>query len=568
MREPTSVVIRGGTVVDGSGGDPFEADVRIENGKIVELGTVKARGELEIDARDKLVTPGFIDVHTHYDAQVTWGGELSPSSWHGVTTALMGNCGVGLAPCGPEQRQMLVELMEGIEDIPQPILIEGVPWTWETFPQYLDALAAGRYDIDVGTQVPHSPLRLYVMGERAMNHEIATPEECARMAELAAEGMRAGALGFTTSRASRHKTLDGRQTPTLHAAEDEIATIGRALNGFGRSWVQVICDFDQPKEEFEMLRNVARRTGQPLVVSLLQREEYPQLWRDLLGYMEEANAEGLDIRGQVMGRPIGLMFGFELASCPFSGRPSYDAILNLPLAQKMTYLRDPAYRARLLAEQPRTPELAARFNSWDRIFPLGDPPNYEPPTELSIAAQASRLGVDPAALCYDLLMQDDGRAILQRPIINYAEGSLDPVCAMLEHKHTLIGLSDAGAHVATVCDASSTTQLITHWTRDRSRGRRLPLPWVIRRLTSDGAQAIGLSDRGRIAVGMKADLNVLDYDRLEITPPQVLYDLPGGGKRLIQRSRGYVTTLLSGVPVHFDGEETGLHPGRLVRGMR
>jgi N-acyl-D-aspartate/D-glutamate deacylase len=564
------LIIRGGTVADGLGGEPYAADVAVGGGRILAVGKLgpAARGTREIDARGLLVTPGFVDVHTHYDAQATWSSRLDSSSWNGVTTALIGNCGVGFAPCLPERRNILVALMEGVEDLPEVVLTEGLPWNWESFPDFLEVLAHRSYDMDIATQVPHAALRIHVMGQRAADHEQATEADRKAMAQLAAEGIQAGALGFSTSRAIAHKTLDGRHTPTLHAEEAELVAIGRAIGAVGSGWLQVISDFDEPDEEFAMLRRIAKASARPMTFSLLQRDKVPGLWRFLLDRVEEANAAGTPMSGQVMGRPIGLMLGFELSQNPFFARPSYQRIANLPFAERLAVLRQPEFRAQLLREPTTDPSMAHRLNTWNKLFPLGNTPDYEPQPDTSIAAQATREGRDPQEVAYDFLLQQDGKSILNRPIINYADGDLSAVKAMIEHPNTLMGLGDGGAHVGLICDASSTTSMITHWTRDRTRGERLPLGFVVKRLSRDNAAALGLADRGVIAPGYKADINVIDYDRLRVHAPGVLYDLPAGGKRMVQRADGYVATLVSGVPVYHEGVATGALPGRLVRGSQ
>src|SRR5271165_1237228 len=378
------LVIRGGTVIDGTGGDPFEADVAVEAGKIVAIGKVTAKGKEEIDARGKLVTPGFVDPHSHYDAQATWSSRITPSSWHGVTTTLIGNCGVGFAPCDPGNQGLLIKLMEGVEDIPEPVLIEGIPWNWRSFPDFLNALEARPFDLDIATQVPHAAVRVHVMGQRGVDREPATEADAEAMARLAAEGIRAGALGFSTSRTIAHKTLAGEHTPTLNAAEAELAEIGRAVGATGTGWLQVISDFDDPDSEFALLRRVATAAGRPMTISLLQRESRPGLWRQLLDHIEAANTGGARIIGQVMSRPIGVMLGLEISQHPFIGRPSYKAIAQLPFAQKRAAFRDPSFRARILSEETADPILRHRLNTWDRIFPLDDPPDYEPPPEASV----------------------------------------------------------------------------------------------------------------------------------------------------------------------------------------
>ena len=565
MKHEYSLVIRGGTVFDGTGGEPVEADVGVEGGRITAIGPTLGKGSEEIDATGKIVTPGFIDPHTHYDAQVTWSKSITPTSWNGVTTAMMGNCGVGFAPCRPEQRDMLIELMEGVEDIPEAVLTEGLPWNWETFDEYLGALAEREYDLDIGCQVPHAALRVYVMGQRGADREPATPEDRAEMARLAAAGIKAGALGFSTSRTLNHRTLDGRPIPTLTAEEAELSEIGEAIGRTGRGWMQVISDFNEPAEEMAMLRRIVARAGRPMAITILQRDSKPDGWRELMSHISDARATGLGMVGQVISRPTGIMLGFEISMNPFSGRPTWEAIAGLPFEEKLVRLRDPAFRAALLAEKNPRKRLAERVERWDRIYPLGDPPNYEPAPDESIAAMAERAGRQPDELAYDLLLENDGRTHLYRPLSNYAYGSLDTVGEMITHPDTLISLGDGGAHVGVLSDASATTYFLTHWTRDRSHGRQ-PIAWAIKRLTQDNAQALGLTDRGVLRAGCKADLNVIDYDGLGLCPPEVVYDLPAGGRRLIQRTKGYTATIVSGVPVYRDGASTGAYPGRLVRG--
>ncbi len=562
------LIIRNGNVADGSGREPFEADVAITNGCITAVGrNLSGRGTEEIEAKGLLVTPGFVDVHTHYDAQVTWAEHITSSSWNGVTTALIGNCGVGFAPCTPENRDALVALMEGVEDLPEVVLTEGLPWNWQSFPDYLNVLAGRRYDMDIVAQVPHAALRVHVMGSRAEAHAEATEAECAEMARLAAEGIRAGAVGFSTSRALAHKTLAGVHTPTLGAPESELETIGRAIGAEGAGWLQVISDFDDPEDEFARLRRIASAAGRPMTFSLLQRESRPWLHRFLLDKVSEAQRDGINITGQVMGRPVGLMFGFELSQHPFCARPSWKLVAELPFAERMRAISDPAFRDRILAE-PTDPALVARLNTWNMIFPLGNPPEYEPRPETSVGAVAAARGMDPAALCWDWMMERGGKAILYRPLINYADGDLEAVREMVSHPHTLLGLGDGGAHVGYICDASSTTHMLTHWTRDRTRGPKLTLGFAMKRLTRDNALAIGLADRGLVVAGHKADLNIIDYDRLQVGMPEIRYDLPAGGKRLLQRAEGYVATLVSGQVVQREGAFTGALPGRLVRGAQ
>ena len=568
MSESASLVIRNGTIIDGSGAEPFEADLSVIDGKIHAIGANLPRGAQEIDARGKIVTPGFIDLHTHYDAQVTWSNRITPSSWNGVTTAMIGNCGVGFAPCLPHQRDMLVKLMEGVEDIPEVVLNEGLPWNWESFEEYLGVLTEREYDLDVATQVPHAALRVFVMGQRGADREPATPDDCAKMAQLAAAGVRAGALGFSTSRTLNHQTKDGRAIPTLRAAEDELTAVADALRGLGAGWMQVISDFDDSDAEFGLLRRVAQRSARPMSITILQRDRDPEWWRTIMAQIGEANANGTQIVGQVLTRPTGVLLGFEISQNPFLGRPSWTAIADLTLAEKVEILRRPDFRTRLLGETNQSDSLKARVERWDRIFVLGDPPNYEPAVEQSIASIAARLGRDPADLAYDMLLENDGKTILYRPLSNYSYCNLDTVHDMIAHPDTLVGLGDGGAHVGVLCDASAFSFMLTHWTRDRTRGDTFALPWAIKRITSDNARAIGLGDRGRLSVGMKADINVIDYGAMQLTHPEVAYDLPGGGRRLIQKTRGFDATIVAGVPVYRDGESTGALPGRAIRGAR
>jgi len=562
------LVIRNGTVVDGNGGEPFEADVAVTDGKITAVGRVAERGTEEIDAKGRIVTPGFVDPHSHYDAQATWSSRITPSSWNGVTTTLIGNCGVGFAPCRPAERDMLVKLMEGVEDIPEVVLTEGLPWNWQSFPDYLDALDARPFDLDVATQVPHAALRVYVMGQRGVEREPATAEDSAAMARLAAEGIKAGALGFSTSRTINHKTKAGELIPTLTAEEAELATIARALREVDAGWLQVISDFDDADNEFAMLRRLTAAAGRPMAITILQRDNKPEEWRKITGWIAEANAHGLPMLGQVLTRPTGIILGFEISQNPFTGRPSYEEIAHLPFEQKIAALRDPARKARILAETCDDASLARRVSRFDRIFPMSDPPNYEPAPEDSIAAMAARQHRNAAELAYELGLENGGRTLMYRPLSNYTYGNLGTVHDMLTHDATIVGLGDGGAHVGILCDASAISTMLTHWTRDRTRGPKLPLGWAVKRITRDSAHAIGLKDRGVVGVGYKADLNVIDYDGLKLSVPQVVYDLPSGGRRLIQRATGYEATIVSGVPVYRDGEATGALPGRLVRGAR
>ncbi|HEX4892029.1 MAG TPA: amidohydrolase family protein [Hyphomicrobiaceae bacterium] len=563
------LVIRNGTVADGTGRDLFEADVAVNDGMIAEVGKVAGRGGEEIDARGKLVAPGFVDAHTHYDGQVTWSSILDPTSDNGVTTAIMGNCGVGFAPCRPQDHDRLVRLMEGVEDIPEPVLSAGLPWEWESFPDYMDWLSRRQFNVDVGAQLPHAALRVYVMGERGARREPATSEDAAAMAQLAREAMKAGALGFTTSRTLAHRTSDGDFTPTLKAGEDELVTITRAMRESGHGVLQFVLDLATIDEDLPMLLRVGETTGAPVNLTVTQNDKAPDRWRRTFADIEAASKRGLTINAQVAVRPIGLVLGLELSRNPFLGHPSYREIMDLPLAERVARMRDPAIRARILAENPiRTDDPLIRRPNYDKVFRLGDPPDYEQPRENALGPVARARGLDPAAMAYDILLENDGRGMLYVPFVNYQAGNLDVVREMLVHPNAVPGLSDGGAHCGIICDASFPTYLLTHWTRDRTRGERLSIPFVVAAQARRTAASVGLKDRGVLAPGYKADINVIDYDRLRVHHPEVRHDLPMGGRRLVQKITGYEATVLSGVVVRRGGETTGALPGRLVRGVR
>ena len=573
MAAQFDLVVRGGTVFDGSGDAPCAADVAVQDGRIAAVGQIAGSGREEIDAKGLMVTPGFVDVHTHYDGQATWDERFSPSSGHGVTTVVMGNCGVGFAPCRPEDRDTLIKVMEGVEDIPEIVMREGVPWNWESFPEYLDALAQKRCDIDFATQVPHAPLRVFVMGRRGVEREPATAADMAAMAKLVEEGLEAGALGFSTSRSLFHRTSEGALTPTITAAEEELAAIARGMGRAGKGVIQLLDDFQDTTTagatEFAMLRRLVEISGRPLSFTLLDISLYPERWRTLLREVERANRDGLPIRGQVSARPVALLYGLELSFHPFSTCPSYRELDGLPLDRKLARLRDPAMKARLLGEEPvyRNPQMLAFMRSVGNMFVLGDPPNYTPPAAERLDARAAALGLSPLELAYDLLVQGDGRTILFHPGANYTDCSDANMASMLRHEHTVMALGDGGAHYGLICDASYTTHALTYWTRDRA-GERWPLPWAIRQLTDVPARLVGLGDRGRLAPGYKADLNVIDLDRLKVSAPHPVHNLPGGGRRLEQKAEGYRATVVGGQVTYRDGAFTGALPGRLVRGAR
>ena len=566
--EKYDLVIRNGIIMDGTGELGFVADLAINDGKISAIGNNISLGTEEIDASDRLVTPGFIDVHTHYDAQVMWTNRITPSSWNGVTTVMIGNCGVGFAPCKPHQRDKLVELMEGVEDIPEPVLTEGLPWNWESFDEYLDVLDTKSFDLDVVTQVPHAAIRVYVMGDRGVAREDATPKDRKEMAKLAADGIRAGALGFSTSRTINHRTVGGDFTPTLGAAEQELMEIGKAIGEVGSGWLQVISDFDDPLEEMGLLERLAETSGRPMTITVLQRDDRPELWRDTMAAIALANSKGFEIVGQVLSRPTGVMLGFEISLNPFMACSAWREIESLSHEDKMKFLKTPSFRDRMLNEPQGEHLMRSRVTQWDSIYPIGAPPDYEPAPETSIAAQAEIKGCSPEVLAYELLMENNGTAILYRPLSNYAYGNLDTVFDMMHDPNSLLGLGVGGAHVGVLTDASAITYMLTHWTRDRTRGNKVKLPWAIKRLTYDNANAIGLKDRGIIKVGKKADLNIIDYQNLKINKPEVRYDLPAGGKRMVQRIDGYDATIVSGQVVARLGNPTDILPGKLVRGEK
>lgn len=563
------LVIRGGTIADGSGGKLFEADIAIQDGRISEVGKIAGKGREEIDARGKLVTPGFVDVHTHYDGQVTWSQDISPSSQNGVTTAIMGNCGVGFAPCRPEQRSLLIRLMEGIEDIPNIVLTEGLPWNWQSFPEYFDALAARRYDIDIGGYLPHAALRVFAMGERASNHEPATEADLALMAPLVREAVEAGAFGLGTSRTIFHRSSDGKSVPTLKAGEAELVALASAAAAGGRGILQYAVDWDDVEGTFGLIRRVAERSRCPVAFSLVQQNGFPDHWRRVLELTHQANDDGLPISVQVMPRAIGMLLGYHLTLNPFCTTDSFKAIAHLPFEERLAELRKPELRARILAEasDPNPTNMLATFvRDFERIYPLSDPPNYEPEPDASIAAEARRWGVSPESLAYDKLLERGGRNMLFVATVNYTEKSLDATLEMLKHRDTVPGLGDAGAHLGVMCDATYSTFMLTHWARDRVRGEKIPLPLVVKALSRDTAGVIGLEDRGLIAPGLRADLNVIDFDKLQLGQPEVRNDLPAGGRRVIQTARGYEATIVKGEITQRNGAPTGALPGRLVRG--
>ncbi|MGZ4736665.1 MAG: N-acyl-D-amino-acid deacylase family protein [Acidimicrobiia bacterium] len=561
------LIIRGGSVVDGTGAAARRADVAIDAGIITEVGGVEDSAHRVIDADGLLVTPGFVDIHTHYDGQASWGDRMVPSSWHGVTTVVAGNCGVGFAPVHPADHGRLIELMEGVEDIPGAVLDEGLTWTWQSFPEFMDALDGRPFDVDLAVQVPHGALRLHVMGERGAQRETATHEDIELMAKLAREAIEAGALGFSTSRTLNHRTSRGEPTPTLTAEADELVGIANAIGATGQGVLQVVSDFADVDAEFAIFRRMAEESGRPLSFSLVQTRG--DGWRRQLELLAEASRDGVAMTAQVAPRAVGLLLGLQCTLHPLLTNPVYREVASLPLSERVEVLRDSAFKERVLAAdaaQQADERLGGRvLQAFHRMSEVQDPPDYEPTTESSIAVRAERSGRAPLDLAYDLMLEDDGRALLYVPLLNYGDGNLDAVGEMLAHPDTIVGLGDGGAHVSTICDASFPTTLLTLWGRDRDHGR-LELPFLVERQTRATARAVGLLDRGVLAPGYRADVNVIDFEHLTARQPEMHYDLPAGGRRLVQRADGYVATLAAGTVTYEHGEATGLLPGRLVRG--
>ena len=573
--------ISGGLLVDGTGEPPFPADVGVVGDKIVAVGPeLTGDSARTIDASGQIVTPGFVDVHTHYDGQATWDDLLEPSSGHGVTTVVMGNCGVGFAPVRPGTEEWLIQLMEGVEDIPGAALSEGIAWGWESFGEYLDALDGRRWAIDVGTQVPHGAVRAYVMGRRGARNEPADADDIGRMERIVADAVSAGALGVSTSRTIAHKAMDGEPVPGTFAAADELFALGRGLRDGGGGVFELAPvgsageDIVQPRSEVEWMRRLSAEIGQPVSFALLQVPAAPDLWRELMDMSERAAEEGAQLYPQVAGRPFGLLVGWQ-TSHPFALRPTYRDIEHLDIAERVERLRDPAVRAAIISEadgerrggmQEGVGVLVSKM--LDQLYMLGDPPDYEPAPERSVSAVAAAAGVSTAEAAYDAFCDEDGRALLMVPMFNYVDGNHDVIREQLTHSRAVMGLSDGGAHCGLICDASMPTTMISHWTRDRSRGEQLPLEWVVRKQTQDTAALFGLNDRGVVAPGKRADLNVIDHGAIRLRTPRLVHDLPAGGRRLLQHADGYTATVVAGEQTRAGGVDTGARPGRLVRGRR
>ncbi len=569
MSSEYDVVVRGGTVMDGNGGTPYLADVAVKDGKIAAVGSVAGSGADEVDARGMSVTPGFVDIHTHYDGQAMWDLHLAPSSWHGVTTVVMGNCGVGFAPVRKDTQDKVVALMEGVEDLPGPCLNEGLDWTWESFSEYLTALERRKHDIDFCALLPHAPMRVFVMGDRAMALENANQDDIARMREITADAIRAGAFGFSTSRTLAHKTLAGDPHPGLRAQENELMGIAMGMKDAGAGFIEMTSDWNtpDPATEFAMVRRIMEASGRPLVFSLTQRHDRTEAWKDLLALSTQAAADGLPIRCVSPPRPIGALLGLTGSQNPFAGTRTYRSIAHLPLEQRVAAMRDPEVRAKILSDDPQ------EFNTWSllnrvsykRMFRFTNPLNYTPSREQSITAIAAREGRTEQEVAYDMLIDDDGKGFIFTALVQYTNYDLEAVKTIYAHDHVIPGLSDGGAHVAFISDASFPTFLFSYWGRDVVDGR-MSIPDLVRRQTREPARFAGLLDRGVLAPGMKADINVIDFPNLALERPEMIVDLPAGGRRLMQKARGYVATVKAGQVTYRNGVATGALPGGLVRG--
>ena len=566
------LIIRNGTVYDGLGGAPYTADIAINGDRITAIGEISGDARETINAQGQIITPGFVDIHTHYDGQATWDQEMAPSSWHGVTTVVMGNCGVGFAPAAPDKHHWLIGLMEGVEDIPGTALAEGMQWNWESFPEYLDALEALPRTIDVATHVPHGAVRAYVMGERGAANEAPTVQEIDEMADIVEAGLRAGALGFSTSRTVLHKSIEGELVPGTTASEPELVGIGRALGRAGHGVFELTSDLLPEWDEFGWMGRLSKETGQPISFSMLQSPIKQMHWQDQMAGMRAANEAGGNIVAQIGLRGIGVIMTWRGTVHPFMQKPSWQAIVDLPWDQQFAKLSDPAFKAALLAEAnipPPSPDMAAFFMlvtaAWAMQFPLGNGFSYEPTREESVFGFAERAGKDAAEYAYDQLMAKDGSGLIYLPILNYMDGNLDFVKTLLEADDTVVSLSDGGAHCGTICDAAAPTFLLSYWARDRNHGT-IPLELAVKRQCHDTAKLYGLNDRGVLKPGYLADLNIIDFAALKLERPWLAFDLPAGGKRLLQKASGYIATIKSGVVTFRDGEPTGEHPGTLIRG--
>lgn len=564
------LVIRGGTIVDGSGQPRFAADLAISDGRVVQVGGKVGAGQREIHADGCLVTPGWVDIHTHYDGQATWDPYLSPSTWHGVTTAIMGNCGVGFAPVKPDRREWLIKVMEGVEDIPGSVLSEGIQWDWETFPEYLDALDRRPKALDVGAQIPHSALRAYVMGERAIHHDEASPTDLLAMRRVLREALVAGAVGFSTSRTFLHKYDERKYPPGTFATGEEISALGSVMGEVGHGVFQMTANHPAMEAEIPWLEQLARHNQLPVLFNLQQTDSAPDVWKQIALTLDRARAEGVPLMAGISGRPLGILFSWQSTLHPFIAHPSYQALQELPFSEKLARLRQPEMRRQIMNEQRGLLDRRAEtlFSSFHKIYRLGKNPDYEPLPEESVAAMAGRSGQSPLEMVYDLMLENEGQAILYYPSFNYSYENLDHLHQLMQHPNTVNSLSDGGAHCGYICDVSMPTFMLTHWTRDRSRGPLLALEHIVQRQTHDTARVYGLQDRGLLQAGYKADINIIDPQALKVHCPEMVFDLPGGGRRLVQRADGYIATLVNGIPIFENGVATGDLPGKLLRGAR
>jgi len=567
--ESFDLIIRNGTLVDGTGNKSQIADIAIKDGLIAAIGDFSGKSNQEIDASNLVVTPGFVDIHTHYDGQAIWDSQLKPSSIHGVTTVVMGNCGVGFAPCKPEDRIKLVELMEGVEDIPAPVMHEGLDWKWETFEEYIEALERNKLDIDVCALLPHAALRVYVMGERAINHEAANIDDMKIMRKLAKEAVEAGAFGFSTSRTISHKSLKGEFTPTLRAHEDELTAIAMGLSDAGTGFMEIVSDWNEPdpETEFEVLKRIVKKSGRPVVFSCTQRHDRPDFWKDLMEMARQAQKEGLPIRPVVTPRPIGLLLGLNGSQNPFSGTDTYKALAELPLKQRIVEMRKKEIKKQILSEDPIAGSTFPLINriGYSQMYRFGSPPNYNPRQEDSIENLACINGLSAAEMAYDILLENDGNNFIYAPLVNYADHTFSVCQKMLEDKNAIMGLGDGGAHVGFILDAGYPTWLISYWSVKK---KVFSMEETVRRLTSDTAIAAGLSDRGFLKVGLKADINIIDWENVGSSDPFMTQDLPAGGKRLMQHTKGYIATIVSGKITYRNGNSTEERPGILVRSVK
>jgi N-acyl-D-aspartate/D-glutamate deacylase len=561
------LIIKNGLIYDGIGSEPFAADIAISDEKIVKIGPLGKEAKNTIDATGKIVTPGFVDIHTHYDGQVTWDPYLRPSTYHGVTTVVMGNCGVGFSPCKPDQRGWLIGLMEGVEDIPGTALHEGIDWEWESFPEYLNALEKKPLAIDVGTQIPHGAVRAYVMGERGINHEEATQEEIDEMKQIVQEAVEAGAYGFSTSRTEKHNDVNGNLTPSITAHKTELVEIAKALGEINKGVLQGISDFYDFDSEFDIFKSMSSESGRPISITVEQQDARPDWWLKLLDGIEDAQSQGINMFGQVPPRATGILMGLTATLNPFRFHPSYMEIADLDLEERVKIMKDPVFKEKLLNENPVSINSLVDeiVNAYGKMFKLGEPANYEPDPDDSFESIGKRSTTSPQAIAYEVMLEKEGRALIYHPLFNYLPGDLSLVEKMLKHPFTIAGLGDAGAHCGAISDASFPTTLVQHWSRDRSRGDKIPLKTVIKMQTSETASLLGIDDRGVIKEGYKADINIIDYEGLTLHEPEIINDLPAGGRRLVQKASGYDYTIVSGEVAFIKGEATGALNGRLIR---